>query len=197
MAGSAISISPTDSAQTFLESQSRCRFGRYDFGPEATRRALCFSTANYVALKGQVNRRHGYCAVAEFMMTNFEECTCCLSRTRTTPVNCCAKRFSIVAPSSQLQHRKHERLLRDLKPHVIVGDIAMPTMPLHSFVDGNCEQTGTHIPVITVSAERHHPVDLVHAAFVQFVLKPLDPIALCEQVRPHVRPCRRARTGRS
>jgi hypothetical protein len=37
----------------------------------------------------------------------------------------------------------------------------------------------------------------VHAAFVQFVLKPLDPIALCEQVRPHVRPCRRARTGRS
>jgi DNA-binding response OmpR family regulator len=80
--------------------------------------------------------------------------------------------------------KEAERLLRDL------SDIAMPDdgIALLRDVMEMANKRGTKIPVIAISAERHHPVDLVRAGFVQFVLKPLDPIALCEQVRAHVRP---------
>src|SRR5689334_12717429 len=86
--------------------------------------------------------------------------------------------------------KEAERLLRDLKPHVIVSDIAMPDdgIALLRDVMEIANKQGTKIPVIAISADRHHPVDLVRAGFVQFVLKPLDPIDLCEQIRAHVRP---------
>jgi DNA-binding response OmpR family regulator len=86
--------------------------------------------------------------------------------------------------------KEAERLLRDLKPHVIVSDIAMPDdgIALLRHVMEIANDRGTNVPVIAISAERHHPVDLVGAGFVEFVPKPLDPIALCEQIRAHVRP---------
>lgn len=86
--------------------------------------------------------------------------------------------------------KEAERLLRDLQPHVIVTDIAMPDdgVALVRHVMEVATSRGLEIPVIAISGDHREPVELTRAGFVEFVPKPLDPIALCDRIRAHLRP---------
>ena len=86
--------------------------------------------------------------------------------------------------------KEAERLLQSVQPHVIVSDIAMPNDGIellrHTMEVAKARGTAA-IPVIAISAGPHEPADLERAGFVEFVPKPLDPIALCGRIRAHVR----------
>ena len=87
--------------------------------------------------------------------------------------------------------KEAERLLQDLQPHVIVSDIAMPDdgVALVRHVMDLVTARGADIPVIAMTRNRHvsrAQVPVVRA--VEFVPKPLDPIALCRRIRAHVPP---------
>ena len=41
---------------------------------------------------------------------------------------------------------------------------------------------------IAISGDHREPIELTRAGFVEFVPKPLDPIALCDRIRAHRRP---------
>lgn len=81
------------------------------------------------------------------------------------------------------------QVLRERSPDVIVSDIAMPDdgVALVREVMEFAKAQGIEIPVIAISAHHFEPAELKRVGFVDFVPKPLDPIALCGQIRAHVR----------
>jgi CheY-like chemotaxis protein len=80
--------------------------------------------------------------------------------------------------------------LREVRPHAIVTDIAMPddgVWPIRKVME-MVRFMGIRIPVIAVTAYRFEPKDLLRIGFAAFVSKPLDPLALCTTIRDHVAP---------
>lgn len=75
-------------------------------------------------------------------------------------------------------------ILREVRPHVLVTDIAMPNNGLEMVRDVIvfAAETGIVIPTVAISAGgdgRHH---LREAGFAAFIPKPLDPFVLAEVV---------------
>ena len=86
--------------------------------------------------------------------------------------------------------KEAERLLEKLQPHVIVTDISMPDdgIALARRVTEITKARGLEIPVVAISGHDPEPATLKQAGFIEFIRKPLDPIALCERIRARLRP---------
>lgn len=82
-----------------------------------------------------------------------------------------------------------KRILEDLRPHVIVTDIAMPDdgIELIREVKAIARSKGIQVPAIAVTAYGGRREELLAHGFVDLVEKPLDPMTLCKVVRQHVR----------
>ena len=81
-------------------------------------------------------------------------------------------------------------LLQEIRPHVIVTDIAMPDdgVALVREVMHQAAALRIHVPVIALSAHRDRAAELRRAGFVEFIAKPFDPTELCRAVHRHLRP---------
>src|SRR5262249_4994555 len=84
--------------------------------------------------------------------------------------------------------KEAERRLQALLPHATVSDVAMPDdgVELARYAVQLARDRGAPVPMIAISAHRYEPADLKRVGFVEFVQKPLDPIALCSRIRSHV-----------
>jgi CheY-like chemotaxis protein len=82
-----------------------------------------------------------------------------------------------------------KRILGDLRPHVLITDIAMPDdgIELIREVKAIAEAKGIHVPAIAVTAYRGRREELLAEGFAELVEKPLDPLTLCRVVRQHAR----------
>jgi CheY-like chemotaxis protein len=80
-----------------------------------------------------------------------------------------------------------KRVLENLRPHVLVSDIAMPDdgVELIREVLTVAQTKGLHIPAIAITAYRDRREELLAEGFADLVEKPLDPIELCGVVRRH------------
>jgi CheY-like chemotaxis protein len=80
-----------------------------------------------------------------------------------------------------------KRLLREIRPHVLVTDIAMPDDGIEVIreVMAFAEANGLRIPTIAITAHRDRRQELMGEGFIELVEKPLDPIALCAVIRQH------------
>ena len=81
------------------------------------------------------------------------------------------------------------RILEDLRPHVIVTDIAMPDdgIELIREVKAIAQAKGIDVPAIAVTAYHGRREQLLAHGFVDLVEKPLDPTTLCKVVRRYAR----------
>ncbi len=80
-----------------------------------------------------------------------------------------------------------KRILENVRPHVLVSDIAMPDdgIELIREVMAVAQTKGLRIPAIAVTARRGRREELLAEGFAELVEKPLDPIALCDTIRRH------------
>ena len=80
-----------------------------------------------------------------------------------------------------------KRILEDLRPHVLITDIAMPDdgIELIREVMTVAQRKGLRIPAIAVTAHRGRRKELMAEGFAELVEKPLDPIELCGTIRRH------------
>lgn len=82
-----------------------------------------------------------------------------------------------------------KRILENLRPHVLVSDIAMPDdgLELIREVKAIAEKKGIHIPAIAVTAYAYEGRrdELLAEGFAELVEKPLDPIELCGVIHRH------------
>lgn len=80
-----------------------------------------------------------------------------------------------------------KRILENLRPHVLISDIAMPDngLDLIREVKAVAQTRGLHIPAIAITAYRGMREKLLAEGFAELVEKPLDPVALCGVVRRH------------
>jgi CheY-like chemotaxis protein len=80
-----------------------------------------------------------------------------------------------------------KRILENLRPHVLVSDIAMPDdgLELIREVKTVAQTKGLHIPAIAITAYQDRRKELLAEGFADLVEKPLDPIKLCGVVRRH------------
>jgi CheY-like chemotaxis protein len=78
-------------------------------------------------------------------------------------------------------------ILENLRPHVLVSDIAMPDdgLELIREVKAIAEKKGIHIPAIAVTAYEGRRDELLAEGFTELVEKPLDPIELCGVIHRH------------
>ena len=78
-------------------------------------------------------------------------------------------------------------ILENLRPHVLVSDIAMPDdgLELIREVKAIAEKKGIHIPAIAVTAYEGRRDELLAEGFAELVEKPLDPIELCGVIHRH------------
>ena len=78
-------------------------------------------------------------------------------------------------------------ILENLRPHVLVSDIAMPDdgLKLIREVKAIAEKKGIHIPAIAVTAYEGRRDELLAEGFAELVEKPLDPIELCGVIHRH------------
>ena len=93
---------------------------------------------------------------------------------------------ALVTTASSADEAK--RILENLRPHVLVSDIAMADdgLELVREVKKVAQTKGLHIPAIAITAYRGRREELLAEGFAELVEKPLDPIALCGVVRRHV-----------
>jgi len=94
-------------------------------------------------------------------------------------------RVTTAAPATEAKS-----LLQEIRPHVIVTDIAMPDDGV-ALVREVMHQAATlriDVPVIALSAQRDRAAELRRAGFVEFIAKPFDPMELCQAVRRYLRP---------
>lgn len=82
-----------------------------------------------------------------------------------------------------------KRILDNLRPHVLVSDIAMPDdgLELIREVKTVAQTKGLHIPAIAITAYRDRREELLAEGFAELVEKPLDLIELCGVIRRHAR----------
>lgn len=82
-----------------------------------------------------------------------------------------------------------KRLLAQVRPHVLVSDVAMPDdgLQLIREVRTFAETKGLRIPAIAITAYRDRREELLAEGFAELVEKPLDPIALCGVVKRYAR----------
>ncbi len=80
-----------------------------------------------------------------------------------------------------------KRVLDTIRPHVLVGDIAMPDDGVELIREGKAvaQSKGMHIPAIAMTASRGRREDLLAEGFVELLEKPFDPNTLCKAVRRH------------
>lgn len=78
-----------------------------------------------------------------------------------------------------------KRILENVRPHVLVSDIAMPDNGLELIreVQTVAGTKGLRIPAIATAYHRRE--ELLAAGFAELVEKPLNPIALCGVIRQH------------
>ena len=78
-------------------------------------------------------------------------------------------------------------ILENLRPHVLVSDIAMSDdgLELIREVKAIAEKKGIHIPAIAVTAYEGRRDELLAEGFAELVEKPLDPIELCWVIHRH------------
>jgi CheY-like chemotaxis protein len=78
-------------------------------------------------------------------------------------------------------------ILENLRPHVLVSDIAMPDdgLELIREVKAIAEKKGIYIPAIAVTAYEGRRDELLAEGFAELVEKPLDPIELCGVIHRH------------
>lgn len=77
-----------------------------------------------------------------------------------------------------------EAILREVRPHVLVSDIAMPNNGLEMVrhIMSFAAKTGFVIPAVAISADWDRRNHLREAGFSAFFPKPLDPFVLAEVV---------------
>ena len=94
---------------------------------------------------------------------------------------------ALVTPAASAEEAK--RILENLRPHVLVSDIAMPDdgIELIREVMTVAQTKGLHIPAIAVTAYQGRREELLAEGFAELLEKPLDPITLCGTVRRHAR----------
>jgi CheY-like chemotaxis protein len=80
-----------------------------------------------------------------------------------------------------------KRLLAEIRPHVLVTDIAMPDDGIEIIreVKAFVQAKGLHIPTIAITAHRGRRAELLAEGFTELMEKPLDPIKLCATIRQH------------
>jgi len=80
-----------------------------------------------------------------------------------------------------------KRVLENVRPHVVVSDIAMPDdgVKLIREVMAVAQTKGIHVPAIALTAYSGRREDLLAEGFVELLQKPFDPRALCKVVRRH------------
>jgi CheY-like chemotaxis protein len=78
-----------------------------------------------------------------------------------------------------------KRILREVRPHVLLTDIGMPDdgLELIREVRTFARTQGVHIPAIALTAYQGRREELLAEGFVELLEKPVDPRTLCSVVR--------------
>jgi CheY-like chemotaxis protein len=104
---------------------------------------------------------------------------------------------AVVTTSASVEDTR--KLLRRVRPHVVVSDIGMPHNGLgvvHEVL-ATAQLRGTVIPAIAMTAFHGRRQELLAAGFVEVVEKPLDPRILCGSIVRHAQGARECRVDES